>query len=108
MRKKYELENLKVKRRGLLPEIAASSMEHAKVRITISLDKDVIDHFKDEAKQPGALPYQTQINQALRSLLPSSKEHSEFYQHIKTELLHDQNFIFSIKNILIQDPSTSR
>ena len=107
MRKEYDLKKLKVKRHGLLPEVAASSLEHAKIRITISLDKDVIDYFKDEAKQPGALPYQTQINQALRSLLPTSDEHSELYEQIKEELLQDQKFIFSLKHILIQqNPST--
>ena len=31
------------------------------------LDADVLQHFKDEASRPGAEPYQTQINRALRA-----------------------------------------
>lgn len=100
MRKEYDLKKLKVKRHGVLPQLADSSMENAKIRITISLDKDLIDFFKEEAKVPGALPYQTQINQALRAILPGSPEHKAFYQRVKGELLHDKDFIFSLKTML--------
>jgi len=103
MRKEYDLEKLNVKRRGILPSVAASSMENAKIRITISIDKDVIEFFKEKAKQPGALPYQTQINQALRTLLPTAEGHSPLYQQIKEELLHDPTFTFTLKKIIQQD-----
>jgi len=97
MRKEYDLKKLKVKRRGKLPELAESSIENAKLRITISLDKDLIEYFKEEAKKPGSLPYQTQINQALRALIPGSSEHSRLYQQVKGELLHDKDFMLSLK-----------
>ena len=38
----------------------------AKARITIMLDRDVIDFFKTRAAERGAAPYQTQINRLLR------------------------------------------
>jgi uncharacterized protein (DUF4415 family) len=100
MRKEYNLKKLKVKRRGMLPKLAESSIENTKIRITISLDKDLIDFFKKKAKKPGALPYQTQINQALRTLLPGSCEHSAFYSVVKEELLHDKDFVLSLKEEL--------
>ncbi len=100
MREEYDLKKLKVKRRGKLPELAESSIDNAKIRITISLDKDLIDFFKKQAKKPGALPYQTQINQALRALLPGSHENSTFYGMVKEELLHDKDFVLSLKEEL--------
>ena len=100
MRKEYDLKKLKVKRRGMLPKLAETSIENAKIRITISLDKDLIEFFKEEAKKPGALPYQTQINQALRALLPGSCEQRKFYGMVKGELLHDKDFVLSLKEEL--------
>jgi uncharacterized protein (DUF4415 family) len=92
MRKEYDFKQLKVKRRGILPELKAST---AKIRITISLDKDIIDYFKEEAKHPGAFPYQTQINQALRKMIDQWQASSghENLEILKKELLHDNKFI---------------
>ena len=65
---------------------------HLKVRITIALDKDIVDYFKAEAEKPGALPYQTQINQALRQAMQSETE------GIKDSLLKDPEFIRAVAN----------
>ncbi len=45
-----------------------------KVRITIMLDHDVLEHFKARAAQPGTAPYQTLINQTLRDSLAGRRE----------------------------------
>lgn len=102
MRKEYNLNTLKVKRKGIPVQLQDSDLEHAKVKITISLDKDIIDFFKESAKQYGALPYQTQINQMLRTLLPTSRVHTAICEKIKQELLQDDSFFFSIKKIMQQ------
>lgn len=99
MREEYDLKKLKIKRRGMLPELADSTLEHAKIRITIALDKDVVEFFKEQANETGALPYQTQINQALRAMLPNSSENSALYEKIKYNLLHDKNFLISLRKI---------
>ena len=93
MKKEYDLKKLKVKRRGVLPALHAEKASN-KVRITISLDKDVVDYFKSEATHPGAFPYQTQINQALRQLIDKwhGTNHSGI-EELKAELLHDSLFI---------------
>lgn len=95
MKKEYDLKKLKVKRRGVLPALRTEESTSNKVRITISLDKDVVDYFKEEATRPGAFPYQTQINQALRQLIDQwhKKSKGSEIEDLKDELLHDTKFI---------------
>ena len=50
----------------------AREPHNIKVRTNIHLDLDVINFFKERAKAPGALPYQTQINAELRRLMERS------------------------------------
>jgi len=95
MRKEYELSKLTVKRRGPLPAFQGSERP-LKVRITISLDQDLVEHFKSEAEKPGALPYQTQINQALRRAIQFDGGESVTIEDIKASLLKDPGFISSI------------
>lgn len=96
MQKEYDLKKLKIKRRGLLPGLSkqAARPEHMKVRVTILLDQDVLAFFKDQSAQMGALPYQTQINQALRQF----KEQGAFdtREALKTALVHDPDFIQAV------------
>ena len=62
------------------------STAHAKVQITMKLDLDVLNYFKERALEPNAAPYQTQINNELRAIMEnnlkskvkSKKEKSEF------------------------------
>lgn len=91
MRKEYDLKALKVKRQGLLPGLKEQALEQAKVRVTIALDRDVVEHYKQAAAKRGALPYQTQINQALRQTLDGPVA-----QTLKSELLKDKEFIRSL------------
>ncbi len=89
MQREYDLKKMKVKRRGILPELQAEAVDkNTKVRITISLDQDVVGYYKHIAEAPGALPYQTQINQALRKTMAQDER-----ELIKIELLKDRDFI---------------
>jgi len=45
---------------------------HTKERITIFLDLDILNFFRARAAKRGELPYQTQINQALREYMEGS------------------------------------
>lgn len=45
-----------------------------KTRITIRLDKDAIEWFKEQADAAGGANYQTLINQALREYIASKRE----------------------------------
>ena len=45
-----------------------------KVRVTIRLDADIIDYFKEQVHKAGGGNYQTMINNALREYLSNMKE----------------------------------
>src|SRR5262245_34323516 len=66
MKKEYDFSK---GRRGVSRELPAPDelARRTKVRITIMLDADVLEHFKKAAAVRGAEPYQTQINRALRA-----------------------------------------
>jgi predicted DNA binding CopG/RHH family protein len=93
MKEEYELKDLRIKRRGLLPGIEVQSKRSPKVRITIALDQDLIEHFKAEAAKPGGLPYQTQINQALRQALALESSSLLDPSALKEALLGDSDFL---------------
>ncbi|MEN3331702.1 MAG: hypothetical protein V7641_1067 [Blastocatellia bacterium] len=42
---------------------------NCKVRVTMYLDADIVEHFKQKAGEPDGAGYQTQINNALRSVV---------------------------------------
>jgi uncharacterized protein (DUF4415 family) len=50
------------------PELLAAQ-KISKVRVTMFLDQDIVEAFKRAAEAENALPYQTQINLALRQYL---------------------------------------
>jgi len=45
-----------------------------KVRISINIDSDILDYFKARAAQPNAAPYQTQINNVLRTVMEQEQQ----------------------------------
>jgi uncharacterized protein (DUF4415 family) len=100
MRKEYELSKLKAKRRGPLPAFRDPTERSTKVRITITLDQDLVEHFKSEAAKPGTLPYQTQINQTLRKALTGEELRPEQAEVIKAALLKDPDFLREVAHRL--------
>jgi len=100
MKPEYDLKKMKVKRRGVLSAFRKKEEDHTKDRITILIDKDVIKHFKSKAEYPGAFPYQTQINQALRNLISKSHGSSDDIEEIKTTLLNDKDFINQLAKMI--------
>ena len=61
-----------------------------KVRITIRLDGDIIDHFKRQVHVAGGGNYQTLINDALRSFIQTQSKPLEetLRKVIREELRH--------------------
>jgi uncharacterized protein (DUF4415 family) len=100
MKEEYELGKLKVKRRGPLPAFQDAAGRPMKVRITITLDQDLVEHFKAEAEKPGALPYQTQINQTLRKAMLGEELRPDQTEAIKAALLKDPDFVNALANRL--------
>lgn len=111
MRKEYDLKQLKVKRRGVIPQLKAEPSSKKKLRITISLDEDIVSYFKREASEEGALPYQTQINQALRGLLGKQQGGGGAESNLdsfKSELLSDPVFIAALATELGKKDSAGK
>ena len=61
MKREYDLS--KGKRGSVIP------LPPEKVRITIRLDRDIVDHFRDQVRNAHRGNYQTLINDALREYL---------------------------------------
>jgi metal-responsive CopG/Arc/MetJ family transcriptional regulator len=53
---------------------AVEPLPQGKTRITIRLDDDVLDWFRDQVHQAGGGNYQTLINRALREYIRDRKE----------------------------------
>ena len=85
MKKEYDFSK---GRRGVSRELPPPEdlSKRTKVRITIMLDSDVLEHFKAAATKPGADPYQTQINRALRAYVFAEKRPED-------RLAEDSSFI---------------
>lgn len=64
---------------------------NCKVRVTMYLDADVLEYFKNRASEPNAAPYQTQINSELRTLLERSENGSAY-----SSLVDDERFINAV------------
>jgi len=69
MRKQYDFSK---GRRGAVVPIPPG-----KTRITIRLDDDILDWFRERVDEAGGGSYQTLINQALRSVMESPRESVE-------------------------------
>jgi len=66
MRREYDFS--KAKRGAVVP------VEKGKTRITIRLDTDVLDWFRDQVNQAGGGSYQTMLNNALREHVRERRE----------------------------------
>ena len=65
MRREYDFS--KAKRGAIVP------VDKGKTRITIRLDMDILDWFRDQANQAGGGNYQTMLNSALREYVHDRK-----------------------------------
>ena len=74
-------------------------LSDCKVKITINLDADILEYFKQRAAPPHSAPYQTQINNELRRLMESDDLTNDLSQTAR-ELLKDDNFIVALKDRL--------
>lgn len=74
-------------------------LSDCKVRITINLDADVLQFFKQRAESPTSAPYQTQINAELRRIMEAENTNSDL-SRTASELLQNDSFIVALKDRL--------
>lgn len=67
------------------------SLKDCKSRVNIMLDADIVEFFKQQAATKGSLPYQTQINQALRQFMDNANEPKN--EVITMKMLDNPDFI---------------
>ncbi len=74
-------------------------LSDCKVKITINLDADILEYFKQRAAPAHSAPYQTQINNELRRTMENDDSHNDLSKTAQ-ELLQDDNFIGALKDKL--------
>lgn len=75
-----------------------ATLRECKSRITIFLDADIVEHYKEQAGENGK-GYQTLINQTLRKTV-DEKRQAEKTADIKKEILKDTEFLQELKEAL--------
>lgn len=86
----------RIERRHIVKK-GETDLADCKVRITINLDADILEYFKDRAGGRDAAPYQTQINNALRRVMMN--EPASVSSTAK-ELLQNEGFIEALRDKL--------
>ncbi len=73
----------------------------AKIKMTMFIDGDILQHFKNRAESPNSAPYQTQINQELRAAMERDLlEESDNLNAVVEKLANNQNFINAVSERL--------
>ncbi len=86
---RYEVGNMKAKydfSKGKRGAVLPSSGN--KVRITIRLDRDIIDRFRSKVEEQGGGSYQTMLNDALRKHMDRQEPLEEVLRRVVREELH--------------------
>lgn len=65
-----------------------------KLKVTILLDADLVDFYKEQAAKVGNLPYQTQINQELRKAMENAKKPTG--EVVTMEMLENPQFLANL------------
>jgi uncharacterized protein (DUF4415 family) len=71
-----------------------NALANCKVKVTMYLDADVLEHFKSRAAGPQAAPYQTQINAELRAIM--ERERAAQPEDAYRILLEDEQFLAAL------------
>ncbi|MEO7673561.1 MAG: BrnA antitoxin family protein [Pyrinomonadaceae bacterium] len=76
----------------------AEKLKNAKkIKVSIYLDGDVVEHFRLRSEQPNAAPYQTQINSELRKVMENGATDTEI---IEKDILNNEKFLKALKEKL--------
>lgn len=73
----------------------------AKIKMTMFIDYDILQHFKNRAEAPNAAPYQTQINEELRAAMERDlANEEENLTAVAEKLINNTAFINAISEKL--------
>ncbi len=93
-----KLDKMKRLRRGSFkaPK-CATNLENCKVKISMYLDADVVEYFRNRAEPPHAAPYQTQINNELRRIMENNSADAASKLN---DILNNEEFLRALKEKL--------
>jgi uncharacterized protein (DUF4415 family) len=80
------------------PQKGATDSKKCKSRVSLLLDADVLEFFKENAAKLGNLPYQTQINQELRKAMEIAKKPNS--EVVTIEMLENPQFLANLASKL--------
>ena len=66
-----------------------------KVKVSIYLDNEVVEYFRQRAEQPNAAAYQTQINNELRKVMEGGSA-----ENVENDILNNKKFLKALKKKL--------
>ena len=70
----------------------------AKIKMTMFIDGDILQHFKKRAETSNAAPYQTQINQELRAIMERDlADETEKLDEVAEKLVNNPIFLNTLK-----------
>lgn len=69
-----------------------------KQKVTINLDSDILEFYKNRAAQKGTPPYQTQINNELRRAMENAAKKNEEY--VTVAMLENPEFLAALASKL--------
>ena len=75
----------------------AEKLRTNKTKVSIYLDNDVVEHFRNRAEQPNSAPYQTQINNELRRIMESGSTETA---SVNEDILNNEKFLKALKKKL--------
>lgn len=75
----------------------ATKLENCKVKISMYLDADILEYFRNRARQPRAAPYQSQINNELRKIMETDAQGNG---SLENDILNNEAFLRALKEKL--------
>jgi len=75
----------------------AEKLKGKKLKVSIYLDADILEYFRQRAKPPHAAPYQTQINNELRKIMETD---ALGIGSLENDILNNEEFLRALKEKL--------
>ena len=87
----------KVRRSRFVTKPGDTSLSNCKVKVSMYLDADILEYFRQRAAPPHAAPYQTQINHELRRVMENDSPDGV---SLEKDILNNEEFLRALKEKL--------
>ncbi len=74
-----------------------TKLENCKVKVSLYIDGDILEYFRQRAAPPHAAPYQTQINNELRRIMENGSTDAA---SLEKDILNNEEFLRALKEKL--------